>query len=85
MNAYEKVESLRKIHPNESTAALIKRARTSQSNYYRLSQKAKATTGKKRGRKPKYQRIETSAAPARQMAVVFGSPEQIREVLGGLN
>jgi hypothetical protein len=81
-SSYEKVEALRKQHPDVTDRILFKKAGVNASRYYFERKRAKGSaTPNKRG----YQRVEVVPAAPKQMAVVFGSPEQIREVLGGLN
>ena len=80
-NSYERVEELRKKHPNESTSALCKRAKCSDAAYYSQRRKADAPKlGRPRG---KYKKMTVEAQPSSDglVRVLIGTPAQIREVL----
>lgn len=91
MNAYEKVEAIRAANPTLSTEALAKKAGVTRSSYY--SSKSHVKVGKTATKKkpsPTYKKIKLEAPPAKgpiatgNVAVVIGTPAQVREVLGGL-
>jgi phage protein D len=86
MNAYQKVEVLREKTPDATLANLCKKAKVTVSAYY--SSKAfgkKKKTVARAPKKPRHRHQVLSAAPIAEarMVMVMGTPEQIRQALGG--
>lgn len=84
MDAYEKVQALKKKFPDETITALIKKAGANAATYYGQKLKhEKGTPGKRAYKKRSYMQIEAAPTPS-NLTVLIGTPDQIRQALGGL-
>lgn len=83
----ERMAALKAKHPDKRVPELLKLAKVTKSQYYYASRNApkasKAPRTKTKGRK--YEVIAGVPATGNdRLAVVFGSADQIRELVGGL-
>lgn len=76
---YKAVNAALKKSPNTPIGQIFKQLKVDGSSYYNERRKRERLTTKT---KKKYEKIEV--APKQQLAVIMGSPDQLREFLGGV-
>lgn len=86
---FEKVEAVKKKYPEESIEKLCKRAGVHPSSYYYARKKqglAKSGKAEKKKSSPKYTKLVAEpAVESGKVMMIYGTPEQVRAVIGSLS
>lgn len=86
-NAYEKIQALKAKHPDKTMTALFEMAKVQSSSYYGIQakmRKAEKADGRKKPRAKYTKLVAEAPADIGKVMLVYGTPDQVKAVIGAI-